>query len=93
MARKRMVTRTVTTTAADCMCLDVIHAEPINKRFIMSGTYESDEKLLKAVRKAHETEELKIAAVVNVEVINALYGMDENDFLAHAKVLPPRASN
>lgn len=88
-----MVTRTVTTTAADCMCLDVINAEPINKRFIMSGTYESDEKLLKAVRKLHETEELKIAAVVNTEIINALYGMDEADFLNMAKILPPRHSN
>lgn len=91
MARRKMVTRTITATDVTCLCMDISTAEPINKTFSIVGKFAEDEKLLKVVRKMYETDDVKIVAIVDKNVTNELYGMDENEYLAHAHIISKKA--
>ena len=92
MARVPMVTRTIVTTKVNVMCLDVQVGEPCNKVITVPRTYKDDEALMKKVRPLIETETLKAVHIVDKEEIETLYGMTEQDFIEHAKLLPPRNS-
>lgn len=85
-----MVTRTITTTRANVMCLDVQAGEPFNKEITVPRTYKDDETLLKTVKPLIETETVKAVHIVSKTTIETLYGMTEQDFIEHAKVLPER---
>ena len=91
MARVPMVTRTISTTKVNVMCLDIETGEPCNKSVVVPRTYKDDEKLLKKVKEVLETETLKPVHIVDKEEIETLYGMTEQNFIEHSKVLPPRA--
>lgn len=90
MARVPMVTRTIVTTKANVMCLDVEKAEPFNAVVTVPRTYKDEQSLLKAVKKAAETENVKCVHIVEYEQVETLYGMTEQEFIEHANVLPPR---
>lgn len=90
MARAPQVTRTIQTTHASVLCMDIENREPCNKDVILPRTYKDDKALLKAVKKAIETDNLKAVQVVSSTVQETLYGMSEQDFIAHATILPPR---
>lgn len=87
-----MVTRTITTTKAIVMCLDIESGEPCNKSVVVPRTYKDDETLLKKVKEVIETETFKPVHIVGKEEIETLYGMTEQEFIEHAKVLTPRTS-
>lgn len=89
MARKRMVTRTIESTKVTTLALDVTTSEPKNMTYNLSGVYDNEAKLLKAVQKAFDTDVLKNVHIVSHETIETIYGMDENTFLAQAVVLDP----
>lgn len=93
MARKPMVTRTIVSTKATVMAVDLANGdEVVNKEYVMPRTYADDATLLKAIKKQYEVEgELAIIKVVDTEKQEALYGMEEVDFIAHAQLLPPRS--
>ena len=91
MARVPMVTRTITTTKVNVICLDIEKGEPCNKSVVVPRTYKDDEKLLKKVNEVLETETLKPVHIVDKEEIETLYGMTEQNFIEHSEVLPPRA--
>lgn len=90
MARIPMVTRTITTTKAIVMCLNVVQAEPYTQVVTLPRTYKDDNALLKVVKPIIETDEVKAVHIVAKEEIETLYGMPENDFIKHATVLPKR---
>lgn len=90
MARVPMVTRTITTTKVNVMCLDIETGEPCNKITVVPRTYNDDKTLLKKVKEVLETETLKPVHVVDKEEIETLYGMTEQEFIEHAEVQPPR---
>ena len=90
MARVPMVSRTITTTKVNVMCLNIETGEPENRSVTVPRTYKDTEKLLKAVRAIEETDTLKVVHVVDTEVQETLYGMTEAEFIANAQVLPPR---
>ena len=92
MARVPMVTRTIITTKVNVMCLDIATGEPCNKSVVVPRTYKDDEKLLNKVKEVLETETLKPVHIVVKEEIQTLYGMTEQEFIEHARVLPPRTS-
>lgn len=50
MARLPMVTRTITTTKVNVLCLDIEHAEPCNKVVTIPRTYKDEETILKKVK-------------------------------------------
>ena len=89
MARKPMVTRTITTTKVEVMCLNIITAEPFNKEVILPRTYKDDKKLLKLVQEEFDTEDEKVVSIVHKEEVETLYGMSEQEFIENAKVLDP----
>lgn len=90
MARARKVTRTISTTKVIVMCVDTETAKVDNYEVEISGTYKDDKKLMKEAAKVVETKTLKPVSVVSTEVIETLYGMDEQKFIEMAEVLPPR---
>lgn len=92
MARVPMVTRTITTTKANVLCLDIQKGEPFNKVVILPRTYKDDKALLKQVSKVIDNEEQKAVHVVDKEEVETLYGMTEQQFIELAQVLPPRDS-
>lgn len=55
MARERMVTRTVTTTNCEVMCVNVITAEVQVKDYTLTGE-QTKETALKQLKKLYETE-------------------------------------
>ena len=89
MARIPMVTRTITTTKCNVLCLDVTNSEPFNKEVVLPRTYKDDKKLLKEVEKLVNTEDVKAVHIVKKEEIETLYGMLEQDFITNATVLDP----
>lgn len=90
MARARKVTRTISSTKVIVMCVDTETAKVNNYEVEIAGVYSDEKKLMKAVAKVVETETLKPVSVVSTEVIETLYGMDEQKFIEMAEVLPPR---
>jgi hypothetical protein len=90
MAREIMITRTITSTKANVMCLDIEAGEPFNETVEVARTYKDDEALLKAVKLLIETDTIKAVHVVDKEVVETLYGMPEQVFIMNAKVMPPR---
>lgn len=90
MARQPMVTRTITTTRVNVMCLDIEHAEPCNKVVNISRTYKDEEAILKKVKPMLETETLKVVHVVDTEIEETLYGMTEQEFVELARPLIDR---
>lgn len=90
MSRARKVTRTISSTKVIVMCVDTETAKVNNYEVEIAGVYSDEKKLMKAVSKVVETETLKPVSVVSTEVIETLYGMDEQKFMEMAEVLPPR---
>lgn len=91
MARTPMVTRTIVTTKAVIMCLDVEAGEPFNKEVTLPRTYKDEKALLKKVKPLVETDTIKAVHVVDTEEVETLYGMTEQEFIENAQILPPRA--
>ena len=90
MARLPMVTRTIVTTEANVMCIDVQVGEPFNKVVTVPRTFKDDEALLKKVKPLIENERVKAVHIVDKKEIETLYGMTEQKFIENAEVLPPR---
>lgn len=90
MARERMVTRTVTETVAEIMCLNVTTCEVSIRTFTYAGEFATNEELLKTAKKISETEDFKLVHINSASTKETLYGMSETDFIKLAKVLPPR---
>lgn len=88
MARKRMVTRTITFTSAIATVYDIQNDEIQTVEYKLSGELSVDDAL-KAITKEHtEVRPLKVTAV---DVQEELYGMPEEKFLELAEILPARA--
>lgn len=87
--RESMVTRTVLGTKVTVLAMDIVNCEPINVTYEIGGQHTNDEKLLKKVRKEHDTEDFKIVKILAVEPFKKRYGMKESDFIAHAVELEP----
>ena len=87
MARKAMVTRTITTTQVNVLCLDIVAGEPFNRQVTLPRTYKEDKKLMKAIEEVVNTENVKAVHVVAKEEVETLYGMSEQDFINNAVVL------
>lgn len=90
MARMRMVTRTVNVTNCEVMALTISTASVSTDTLKISGTFDSKDDALKAIKKQYETADYKPTAIINMEVSEILYGMPEDKFIELAEILPPR---
>lgn len=93
MARQPQVTRTIITTKAKVLCMDIAAAQPVEREVTLPRTYKDEKALMKqiAIALADDTN-IKAVAVRSTEEVETLYGMTEQEFIAHAKVLPPRTN-
>lgn len=85
--RKPMVTRTIQTTHAMALCVDTNTATTSKQEVVVPRVYKNEEVMLKAVKAQIETDTLKAVAIIDSWVSEALYGMSEVDFMAHATVI------
>lgn len=88
MARKRMVTRTITSTKAKATVYNIEKDEIKTLEYKLSGELSAD-GALKAITKEHT--EVRPLKVTEVTVQEELYGMPEEKFLELAEILPSRA--
>lgn len=88
MARKRMVTRTITSTKAKATVYNIEKDEIQTLEYKLSGELSEDDAL-KAITKEHT--EVRPLKVTEVTVQEELYGMPEEKFLELAEILPLRA--
>ena len=90
MARIPMVTRTIQTTTANVLCLNIKEGEPFNKEVVLPRTYKDEKSMMKAVEQLINTDDVKAVHIVHTDVNETLYGMTEQEFIAAARVLPDR---
>ena len=87
MARKRMVTRTITFTTVKATVYDIASDEIKTVEYKIHGELSSD-VALKIIAKEHE--EVKPLKVTEVTVQEELYGLPEEKFIDLADILPAR---
>ena len=87
--RKPMVTRTIISTQVTALCVNPQTAETFEQKFTLTGKIADKDKVLKRVSKLYNTDDCTIVAIRNLKEVNELYGMDEADFIASAKILDP----
>ena len=87
MARKRMVTRTITFTTAKAKVYDIASNEIKTVEYKLSGELSTDDAL-KVITKEHN--EVRPLKVTEVTVQEELYGMPEEKFIELAEILPSR---
>lgn len=88
MARKKMVTRTITSTRATATVYNIASDEIQTIEYKLSGELSVDDAL-KAIKKEHA--EVLPLKVTSVDVHEELFGMEESKFLELAEILPVRA--
>ena len=87
MARKRMVTRTITYTEVNARVYDIEEDEIQIVKYKLSGRLAADEALKVITREHKEVRPLKVEGMV---INEELYGMSEEKFLEMAEILPAR---
>lgn len=87
MARKRMVTRTITFTTAKATVYDIASNEIKTVEYKLTGELSTDDAI-KVITKEHK--EVRPLKVNDVTVQEELYGMSEEKFIELADILPAR---
>lgn len=90
MARQPMVTRTIQTTVATVLCLDLVKKEPFEKVVKLPRTYKDEKHMMKKIEAIVNDENTKAVHVISAEVEETLYGMSEQKFIETAEILPSR---
>lgn len=87
MARVPMVTRTMKSTVATIMTVDVVNQTTSNVEYTLPRTYKSDAEILKLAQSAFDSDTVKLVHVLDSHVEEKLYGMPETDFILAAQVI------
>lgn len=82
--RVPMITRTIQTTTAKVMCLDVTSGSTTIQEFKLPRTYKDSKAILKALADKN-TDTMKLVHVVDSTVTGQLYGMPESKFMEVAE--------
>ena len=82
--RTRMVTRTIKESFVKTMVANTEKGEVEYTTVKVYGTYTDKKQLEKIVKKAVETEAIKFACIVNIQVYESIYGMPEEEFMKYA---------
>lgn len=93
MARKRMVTRTIKTSEILVLLIDTEKLEPYNETVVIPAVYKDEKKLKKAVEELVVTDTVRLVDICNVNIVEKLYGMEEEKFIEVAEVLPDRKAD
>ena len=87
--RKRMVTRTITSTICEVKVYHKSTNEVITETHTLSGEYNADsyDKAMKAMKKWLENNDTVVVAIISMQNVEHKYGMDEQDFIQSADML------
>lgn len=86
MRRERMITRIVSQTTAEVMCIEVTTAEVNINTYTLGGTY-TDTDLLKKLKEIYETDTYKLVYIESNTHEEILLGMTESQFFKYATVV------
>ena len=78
------ITRTVTGTRATIIAVNTTTLSAEKKDLTIAGTFDSNEKLLKALKKLYDNDTEVISAVLSADKFEELYGLDEAIFMQYA---------
>lgn len=92
MPRVPQVTRTFQTTKVTVLCLDIETGEPFNDYLVLPRTYKDEKAMLKQVEEVVNTDAVRAVHIVDSEVEKIRYGMSEQEFIQHAKVIDEELS-
>ena len=84
MARQRMITRTITFQETEVMCLDISTAQATVSTFCTASPAPLTLDQLKA---RYDTDTHQLVAILNNRTSEQVYGMSEDDFMAHAHII------
>ena len=84
------ITRTVVGTKATVIAVNTMTLSAEKKNLTISGTFDSNEKLLKALKKLYDNDNEIISAVLSADKFEELYGLDEAIFMQYAVKLDPK---
>lgn len=84
-----MVTRTITTTEVQALCVNIETTDVFIQSFTFT-TLIKDEKTMIKNAQSQCKDNIKVVTIKDVKENEILYGMSEMDFIKLAKVLPPR---
>lgn len=87
MKKEKLITRTITTTTATVMCLDVLSAEVKVENFTLTGRYENNPDFIADLREKYDTDSLKLVSVQAVRTETHLRGMTEHDFYLYSEIV------
>lgn len=87
MARKRVVSRTITAVTVTVMTVDTESAEVFNRELVIKHKCNRAEALREA-KKQFESETVKVISVVDMAENVYRAQMDEDEFLKLAKIVP-----
>lgn len=87
MAKTPMVTRTIKSTHADILAVNIDSEKTETTTMVLPRTYKDNQTLLKKAIALNEDENLKLVSVQKTEVIEEKYGMTEARFIELAEVL------
>ena len=90
MARIPQVTRTIPTTIADVILINVNTGLSRFAEVSIPRTFKKPEKLRAAIEAKVNTDEEKLAHIRSTKLTEVLYGMSEQKFIDNAEILPPR---
>ena len=82
--RTRMVTRTIKESFVNTMVANTEKGEVEYTTVRICGTYSDKKQLEKIVKKAVETETIKFACIMDIQVYESIYGMPEDEFMKYA---------
>lgn len=88
MARKRVVSRTITETVATIMYANAQTQTFENKEVRVQGEYANQADLMKVVNKKFKYPGLVPITVMSWTKAETLYEMDEDDFIRAARIVP-----
>lgn len=86
MARKPMITRTVNSTVATVLCLDLAEQKPFEREVILPRTYKTVADMLKVAEHIVNAENVKAVHIKDYHVEETRYGMTEEDFINSDKI-------
>lgn len=78
------ITRTVVGTKATVLVVNTMTLSAEKKDLTIAGTFDSNEKLIKALKKLYDNDTKVISAVLSAEKFEELYGLDEAIFMQYA---------
>ena len=79
--KKRIITRTITTTEVDIFAIDLNTAEPYNTTIVVSGDLCKEKKPNTVIAEVYDNEDRKFLKALGMRVREDLYALDEQKFL------------